>query len=187
MATDPQSISRPARTVVEKLAAPIARLRAQLHNQVGDRPMRFFLVVRSWSGNEAGRGTATIKRTEIGCGPLPGGAGVGAPKVTLAGGFSPSMRGVVPTGMAIVEDIDPTLTDAQLAPHGRASAGDEIWYEIQPDGRDGAGSDLPVHRFTLDGPPTYGPSGISRILTLRAQEGSAPFANAALGADGGAP
>lgn len=183
---DPSTSARPALTLVEEIVRDVvAPVRAELHLDIGDFPYRLFLVVRRWSGGEAGRGDRVTTRTELGCGRTDAGE-VGPAKVTLGGSWSPSIRGVVPDGQAIVEQLDGTYTEAQIVPIGRAEAGDEVFYEIAQDDRDGSAPDRPVRRYRAAS-VARGRTALDWTLTLASQEPSAPFANAQLGEDGGTP
>lgn len=164
-----QTSPRPAATLVEQLAPTVASLRGQAYSQLGPRPYRVFLVVRTWSEDAPGRGDATVDRTEIGCGPN-GQGGVGPCAVTLAGQFARAVQGVLDDGSALVEGIDPTLTEADLDPTPRLPQGAECWYEIVADGRDGAIPDTVVREYVLASQPFRGPTALSWVLRLTARQ-----------------
>ena len=185
MATPVTTSARAPATLVEELAPDIAALKGDVYSQMGVRAYRVFRCVRSWDGGEAGRGRSTTTRTEIGCGTSD--SVVGPARVVLAGAFSRAQQGIVEDGFAMVEDIDPTLLEADLSGFGRLAGGDEEFYEIVEDGRGGAAPDLPVQRYTLAARPFRGPSALSWCMRLKAQEPGAPFGNAQLAADGGTP
>lgn len=153
MPTDPITIPRPARTLMEELAPEIASIRGEVYGMAGVFPYRVFLVVAGWSGGEPGRGNRIEKsRVELRCGfdasgkPTP-------PDVTLEGSFSRALNGVVDEGEAVVEKLDPTYTETELCDIGRLEPGEESFYEIRQDGRDGAAPDRPSGRYRILGKP----------------------------------
>lgn len=167
---DAPSPPRRPRTLHEELAAEAAAIRGEVHGCVGDRPYRVFIVVRGWSGGEPGRGTVEERgRTELGCGPACGG-GVTPPLVVLSGGWSRSMHGLVEEGRAVVEELDPTLTEAQLAGYGRLDANEQTFLEVVQDERDGVGADRAVRSFLIDAPPFRDARRFGWALRLRAIE-----------------
>ncbi len=181
----PQTSARTPSTIVEELARDVAEIRGDLHGGIGDRPYRLFLVVRTWKGGETGRLPAELTRTELGCGP--GSGGVTGPKVTLGGSFSRTLRGVVPEGTILVEELAGTYIEADLVPFGRLGPTEEAWYEVTQDGRNGEAPDRPVLRCTLEGLPYRPGVALDWTMRLRTQEPGAPFGNAQLAADGGTP
>ncbi len=183
MATDPTSQARPPKSVIESIAKVVANVRGNVHAVIGDNPYRVFRCVRSWSGGAPGRGQDTVTRIELGCGRANG--KITPPKVTLAGSYARALQGLVPDGTALVEQIDGSLTEAQIVDFGRLEPGDESYFEIVQDGRNGGGADLPVGRYTLLRQPVRPKAGYDWTLALKAQEPSATFANAQLGPDGG--
>lgn len=187
MPTQPQTSAREPLTLVEEIVRDVVGpVRAELHLDLGDLPYRVFKVVRSWSGGEPGRGEPTVTRTELGCGKTDTGQ-VGPAAVTIGGSFSSSLRGLVPEGTILVEELDGTYTDADLVDFGRLVPGDEAFYEVQQDDRSGTAPDRPVLRCRLASHPVRGPSGIDWTMRLAVQEPSAPFGNAQLAEDGGTP
>lgn len=190
MALAPQTTPRRPLTLVERLAGEAARIRGRVHGCVGDRPYRVSLVVRRWSGGEPGRGGAQgpveVSRVELRCGlgcdgrPVP-------PKLVLSGEWSRTMGGVVEEGAAVLEELDPTYTEAELSAYGRLPPGDVLLVEVTQDGRDGDAPDRPVRRYTLDAAPYRNAGRAQWTWRLRSQEPSAPFGNAQLAEDGGLP
>lgn len=173
--TQPAPHPRRPRTLHEELAAEAAQIRGEVHGCVGDRPYRVFLVVVGWTGGEPGRGEQVeLRRTELGCGPSCEGRPT-PPLVILSGGWARSMHGVVEEGFAVLEEIDPTYTEAQLSVYGRLEAGEAAHVEIVADERDGVGGGSPVRRFRLNGPPFRDARRFSWVLRLRSVEPQAVF------------
>lgn len=185
--TQPVSPPRPPQTLHESLAGRVSGIRGRVHGCIGDRPYRLWCVVRRWSGGEAGRGTPEeVSRVELRCGRGCDGSPV-PPKVVLSGGYSRAMHGLVENGFAVVEELDPTYTESEIALFGRIEARDEAFFELAQDGRDGDGPTLPRRRFTLEGVPYRDSRVVGWTMRLREQEPSAPFAGAQLAPDGSLP
>jgi len=183
----PPTAARPAQTLSERLAADVAKIRGCALGCLGVRPYRLLRCVSSWSGGEPGRGTKTVERVELGSRRAGPEGVVVPPLVTMAGSFSRSLRGVVPEGVVMVEELDGRYTDGDLCGFGRLTDGQEEFYEITQDGRDGGKPDVPVFRLTVAAPPVRTENGIDWTMRLRMQEPSAPFANEQLAEDGGTP
>lgn len=141
----------------------------------GIHPYRVFLITLAWSGGAQGRGDkAETSRIELRCGfdacgkPTP-------PRVTLEGSFSRALQGVVDEGQAVVEKLDPTYTETELCDYGRLREGEESFYEIRHDGRDGGAPDRPVGRYVLLGKPVRETYAEGWRLRLGAQEPGQTF------------
>lgn len=176
-----QSTPRPAATVVERLAPCVAKIRTCVHACHGTHLERVFLCVRSWDGGGRGRGSQVVaSRTEIGCGTK--GGLVTPPRVRPERSKFIAGHGVTETGNVVVDQVEPALMEAALEVLGRLGEGEESYFEIETDGRNGSGVDNPVRRFTLVSSvrETFGWK-----LVLKAAESTAPFARGQLAAHGG--
>lgn len=183
MSLEPETRPRPPQTLHEVLSQLAADVRADVHGCVGDRPYRLWLVARRWTGGEPGRGEQVESfRTELRCGRACNGAPT-PPRVVLSGSYSRQMHGLVEVGQVVVEELDPTYTEAELSLFGRLGDGDEAFVEMVQDGRDADAPDRPVRRLQLAGPPMRDPARFWWALRLREQEPSAPFGSP----DGSAP
>ena len=183
----PQTTARYPATLIEQLGPVIANVRASLHNQLGTRPYRVFLVTREWSGGERGRGDSTVTRTELGCGKDASGR-IAPPRFTAPGlGYQIGQEGVIEVGTGTIDEIDPTMIEAQLSNLGRLDGTQAAYIEVRQDARDGGAPDLPVRRFALDGAPMRLPTGLQWTMRIRATEPGAPFGNGQLGDAGGTP
>lgn len=167
-------------SILTDRAAQIARIRGQAHACAGTRPYRVTLVRSAWSGGQPGRGQQTTTRTPLGCGPACDGQ-VTPPKVLLEGAWARSMHGLVEQGRAVLEEIDPTLTEAQLVAYGRQGPGEESWVEIEQDDRDGPAGERPVRRYVIDGPPLRSTNPYGWVLRLRSHEAQEVFRPAQAG------
>lgn len=175
MPTDPTTIPRPPRTLMEELAPEIASIRGEVHGMAGVFPYRVFLVTVAWSGGEKGRGKQDeVSRVELGCGKQEDGS-VSPPEVTLEGSFSRALQGVVDAGQAVVGKLDPTYTETELCNYGRLQESEESFYEVRRDGRDGAAPDRPVGRYVLLGKPAQERYAQGWALRLGAQEPGQTF------------
>lgn len=171
---DSPSLPRRPRTLHEELAEDVACIRGDVHGWVGDRPYRVFVVVRSWTGGEPGRGEPTeLRRDELRSGP--GCGGPTPPRVLLEGAWARSQVGVVEQGRAVLEELDPTYTEAQLVNYGRCAPGEETFVEVTQDERDGDAADRPVRRYLIDGPPLRDPRRFQWVLRLRSLEPQGVF------------
>jgi hypothetical protein len=177
---DPQTKARRPQTLTERLSAISARVRGEVHGRLGTRAYRVWRVVRRWSGGEVGRGQLMDKeRVELRCGfderrrPTP-------PRVVLSGQYARSLAGVVEDGMIVLEQLDPTYTEADLVDFGRLDPSDEAYIEVVQDTRDGAAPDRPARRFTIEGAPYRDTMRFQWSLRLREQQPSATFGNAQL-------
>jgi hypothetical protein len=180
----PVTSPRAPQTLHERLAARAAGIRGRVHGCVGDRPYRVDIVVTEWPEGEQGRGREVeILREPLRSGfdcqsrPVP-------PKVTLSGTWSKALNGVVEQGVAVLEELDPTYTEAQLVNYGRVSQAQETSVEIYADERDGAAPDRPVRKFTINGVPFRDARRFGWVLKLSSQEASAPFGNGQLSPTG---
>lgn len=184
---DPQTQARPPRTLHERLAGRAAGIRGRVHGRVGDRPYRASLVVRRWSGGEPGRGRREeVSRLELRSGLDASGRPV-PPKLVLSGQYSRMQHGLVDQGSAMLEELDPTYTEADLIPASRLEPGDEMFVDVEQDGRDGEAPARPARRFTLDGLPFRDPSRFQWGMRLRSQEPDASLGAAERGEGGGLP
>ena len=184
---DPQSRPRPPQTLVERLNGRAAGIRGRVLGSLGTQPLRVFRLRRGWTGGEPGRGQLSeTGRVEMRCGVQASGQPT-PPRVTLEGQYSRRMNGLVEQGMALVEMLDATYTEADLVDYGRTGAAEETLYEIQGDGRDGDAPDRPCRRFTVIGAPERDVYRFGWVLRLREQEASAPYGNAQLGPGGELP
>lgn len=172
--TQPAPPRRP-RTLHEELAADVAQIRGSVHGCVGDRPYRVFLVTHTWTGGAPGRGEPIeSERLELRCGfdchetPTP-------PLIILSGGWARSRNGVVEEGRAVLEELDPTYTEAELSRYGRLCDDEAALLEVVADERDGAGGGSPVRRFRIDGPPFRDARRFGWTLRLRSVEPQAVF------------
>lgn len=175
MPTEPTTIPRPARTLMEELAPEIASIRGEVYGMAGVFPYRLFLVVVAWNGGEKGRGEqAEVSRVELGCGRKADGS-ISPPEVTLEGSFSRALQGVVDEGQAVVTKLDPTYTETELCNYGRLQPGEESFYELRRDGRDGSAPDRPTGRYVLVGKPAQERYAQGWSLRLAAQEPGETF------------
>ncbi len=165
---------RHPRTLHEELAADVACIRGDVHGWVGDRSYRVFVVVRSWTGGAPGRGEVSDdRRVELRSGPGCNGNPT-PPRVLLEGTWARSMHGVVEQGRAVLEELDPTYTEAQLVNYGRCGEGEETFLEIVQDERDGL-AERPVRRFLIDGPPVRDTRRFQWTMRLRSVEPQGVF------------
>lgn len=177
---DRPSPPRRPMTLLEQLAPEVAAIRGEVYGCAGTNPYRVTVVVARWSNGAPGRGQREeVSRTELGCGPDCHG-GITPPEVVLEGAWATSMHGLVEQGMAVVQKIDPTLTEAQLVAYGRLAEGEETWVEITQDGRDGDDADRPVRKYRISGPPFRSTKPLGWVLRLRSHEAQDVF-------PGGAP
>lgn len=171
---DPSTPRRP-RTLLEELACDVAAIKGDVYGWAGTRPYRVFVVVVGWSGGEPGRGTREeLRRTELGCGPGCQG-GVTPPAVLLEGTFARSQHGLVEQGRAVLEELDPRYTEAQLVNYGRCGPDEQTYIEITQDERDGDAADRPVRRYLIDGPPFRDTDQVSWVMRLRSHEPQGVF------------
>lgn len=172
---DPTTKPRRPKTLHERLAVEASRIRGHVHGCVGDRPYRAWLVVRRWSGGDIGRGVQVeASRVELRSGldchgrPVP-------PLIMVAGQYSRALHGLVEEGGVLLEELDPTYTEAELVAVGRLEPGDELLVELTEDGRDGEAPSRPVRRAALEGLPYRDAKRFQWVMRLRLQEPSAPF------------
>jgi len=95
--------------------------------------------------------------------------------VLLEGAWARSQVGVVEQGRAVLEELDPTYTEAQLVNYGRCREDEETFVEIFQDERDGEASDRPVRRYLIDGPPLRDTRRFQWVLRLRSLEPQGVF------------
>lgn len=171
---DPSRPQSP-QTFLERWAPRVACIRGRVHGRMGTRPYRVFVVVVGWSGGEPGRGQREeLRRTELGCG-LGCQGGVTPPVVLLSGAWSRSMHGLVEQGQAVLEELDPRYTEAELVAYGRCADDEQTFVEITQDGRDGDTADRPVRRYLIDGPPQRTTKPYGWVLRLRSFEPQGVF------------
>ena len=175
MTASPVTSPRLPRTLVEELNGEVASIWGEVYGDIGPFSYRVFRVTTVWSGGAPGRGEIVEnERVELRCGLKSDGC-PSPPQVTLEGSFSRALNGVVDEGEALVEKLDPTYTEADLCDFGRVSPGDESFFEIRQDGRDGASPDRPLGRYILIGRPVRGEYARGWRLRLRAQEPGETF------------
>lgn len=175
MTTPPTTSPRPPRTLVEELSSEVASIWGEVYGDVGPFAYRVWRVTTTWSGGAPGRGQVIEKeRVELRCGLRDDGS-PSPPQVLLAGSFSRALNGTVDEGEARVEKLDPTYTEADLCDFGRVVSGEESFFEIRQDGRDGAAPDRPLGRYILIGRPVRGDYARGWTLRLRAQEPGESF------------
>ena len=92
------------------------------------------------------------------------------PKVLLEGAWARSMQGVVEQDRAVLEELAPTYTEAQLVSYGRQTEAEQSFVLIEQDGRDGADGERPVRWFQIDGPPVRSTNPYGWVLRLRSVE-----------------
>lgn len=176
MADAPDTRARAPLTFVEQLIRDIVEpVRGEILGDFGVRPYRLFLVTMAWSGQQEGRGVKGEKeRIEIGCGRDTCGR-VTPPLIIFSGSWSSTLHGRVDEGEVRVEEIAGSFIETELVNYGRLHPGEESFFEIVQDARDGTGDSVPVGRYALMGKPSRegvrGPrTPTGYVMRLRAQE-----------------
>lgn len=182
------STLRRKKTLFEALDPRIATLRATLTAAIGDRPYRLYLVTATHHGGEAGRGSVSRTRREIGCGEDKKTGEIMPPKIDQgrAQSYATGPRGLSPTSGSsdtiYVSQISPTLIERDFVNFVDLASDQESYFELEHVGKaGGVGAERPIRRYRLAKAPVRDTPGMQWTLALVPVEPSKTFGGPRLG------